>query len=661
MNSGEFRRSGAGATATGPGSAARGNPARKSYQQAPVYRAAEHHVYRHWIFEGVLALVAVGIMAAIYLILASFDRHTAPDWPLSININTLVALLSTIMRACMMAAVSEIISQVKWTWFSEPRPLSHLQDFDFASRTITGSIKLLFIAPTNFVGVLGALITILSLGLGPFTQQAIRSVTCPQVLPDMQASIPVSHYVPGYGGLYSPNPGIFDIPTDMKGAMVNGIANPTGNDTLMRASCPTGNCTFTSYEGVTHSSIGLCSACIDTTSLVKGPSGGPSKRNFTLPNGVWISPEVSQNYLDVGTGSLSWASSLFDAEFASRADWAMTNVTVLSVTNATCSSSDSSSISCRHDATYRDTPQDYVATSCALYPCLKNFHATLSKGVLDEVVTSIEVAPINFVEAGLPPDKMIIQKANANHTAVKIPCFIDGELYDMSNFSTVPKTPDRTSTIVNVGGANQSVPNECVFKMGFNYQLAMASFLEDNLLSGSCIFDPRQGDFLSCGNQWWLSALYNSRRATYDTLSTAFERFATAVTNKMRVTGATNDDAMVHEAAQGTVYQTTMCTEFNWPWLLMPTVLIAATVVMLLIVIKQNLGDPSHPVWKSSVLPLLIYGFNHHQRGPRPVLDLDQMCGHADITRATFQSGSDAGFYEYTGSSGLNRGNTVRS
>ncbi|KAI1640052.1 hypothetical protein F4809DRAFT_592376 [Biscogniauxia mediterranea] len=674
---------GAMASATGPGSGARastyGNTARNSYQQASVYAPAKHHVYRHWIFEGLSAFITLGIMATIYLIMASFDQHTVPDWPFSININTLVALLSTVMRSCMMEVVSEIISQLKWSWFSNPRPLSHLQDFENASRTITGAVKLLFIAPTNFLGVLGALVTIFSLGMGPFTQQAIRSVTCPQILPEMQASIPVSHYVPGYGGLYSSSPGTYDIPTDMKGVMVNGIVNPTGNDTAMRASCPTGNCTFSSHEGVTHSSIGLCSACIDTTSFVTEMGGGSKERNFSLPNGIWISPESDQNYFAVATGDLSWASSLIHTQLAARAGWAMTNVTVLSITNATCSSSphDASSVSCPHNATYGDTPQDYVATSCALYPCLKNFYATLSQGVLDEFVTSTEVAPINFVEAGIEPeeeesrgllddvlgsvldllkegllpDKEEVKETNANHTAVKSPCSIDDKLYEISSFSTVPRIPGRSFTSVDIDGIVHSVPNECVYKMGLNYQLAMASFLENNLLKGSCVFNPHQGDFLNCGDQWWLHTLYNSKMATFDTLSTAFEQFTTVVTNKMRTTGATNDDLMLHEVVQGTVYQTTMCTEFNWPWLIMPTVLVVSTVAMLLIMIKSNVDDRNHPVWKSSVLPLLVYGFNHHQRGPRPVLDLAQMSDHAEITNATFQSGDDAGFYEHAGSS----------
>ncbi|KAI1373259.1 hypothetical protein F4677DRAFT_225800 [Hypoxylon crocopeplum] len=607
--------------------------------------ARRHHVFRFWPWEIGSVLVSFGLIAATYSILSRYNGQRVPEWPFSINLNTLVALISTIMRAAMLVGVAEVISQTKWSWFSRPRPLSHLQYFDEASRSVSGSLSLLFVAPTSPLGILGALITILSLGIGPFTQQTIKTVECIQTHDKVNASLPLAHYVPGNGTIYRIGAGLYEVQVDMKGTMINGIVNPTGNDSAITPVCPTGNCTFTSHNGITHSSMGLCSSCMDTTSFVSKLKAG-FYDNYTLPNDMWVSPFSDEAYLNVAPDSLTWASSAFTSDFASLSASTIINITVLSFTSALCNGG--GKLNCPVlDGSGGST--GFVATSCSLYPCVKNYNATMERGVLSEKIVSTQLAPVNWIEAGVGPNEI---NPYMNYTTLQSPCLINGTWFDLSNISNVPQDPGRQFTPINVDGTNYTAPNECLYKMEFPYLQALYKFMGSDLFNGICTYNARQGQAITCNDKWWLSSLYHNGEASFDTLRTAFDQFSTAVTNKLRTTGSSIYDTNVHEVVEGVVNEVTVCTVFQWEWLLLPTILVAATAVVLIVMILQNLRDHRQPVWKSSLLPLLYYGFGyerpHHEDPSRPVMDLTEMNQTASDTRAMFRNGDDAGFVNIT-------------
>ncbi|KAI2776395.1 hypothetical protein F4815DRAFT_484627 [Daldinia loculata] len=617
------------------------------YLPSEVTNTRQHHVFRFWPWEIGSIFVAIGSIAATYSILSHFDGHEVPEWPFSINLNTLIALISTVMRAAMLVGVAEVISQTKWTWFSRPRPLSHLQYFDEASRSIFGSLSLLFVAPGSMLGMIGALITILSLGIGPFTQQTVKSVACLRTHPEVNASLPVAQYLPGNETYYRTAPGRWELSIDTKGALVNGIVNPMGNDTAIVPTCPTGNCTFTSHNGITHASIGLCSSCIDTTPLVKriatNKTGGYD--NYTLPTtDMWVSPDTDQAYLNVDNGLLQWASSLFTPEFESVCLESLLNVTVLALTKATCSK-DGDKLDCPVAHGYSG-PTGIVATSCTIYPCLKNYDATMMKGVLSEKIVSTKPARINRVEANITQYEI---HPTMNWTALQSPCFIDGQSYDLSNFSTVPEKEGRVFTGINIDGTNYTAPDDCMYKMSYPYWSALNKFTGQDLFAGICTYNSRQGQSVSCDSKWWLSSFYRNKEASFETLSMAFDQFSTAVTNKFRTTGSDIYDWGTQKTATGLVNEMTVCTQFQWQWLLMPTILVAATAAVLIAMITQNLRDQKQPVWKSSLLPLLYYGFGQraYQEDPsRPVMDLSEMSKAAAETKTKFRNGARPGFVD---------------
>lgn len=99
-----------------------------------------------WKLEAIAVVLAVGFLAAIFITLSHFNGRDVPNWPVSLNLNSLVAIYATILRALLLFAMAEVLSQEKWYWFHRPRPLSQLDDFDLASRGVLGSIKLLRVA-----------------------------------------------------------------------------------------------------------------------------------------------------------------------------------------------------------------------------------------------------------------------------------------------------------------------------------------------------------------------------------------------------------------------------------------------------------------------------------------------------------------------------------
>lgn len=630
-------------------------------QTFPVRKS--HRVLRFWIWEVLSVCLAIGLLVAIVLVLNHFHGEIVPQWRFSINLNTLVALLATIARAAILTAVPEILGQVKWSWFSKPRPLNNLQHFDKASRGLIGSLALPFIAPTNLFAVVGSLVVVLSLAIGPFAQQAIKSVDCVQNVSDMNASVPIAHFL-GQGDFATT---LGDVLVGMKGAMINALVNPRGNDSKITATCQTGNCTFQSYSNVSYSSIGLCSACIDTTPLVKIISANYqipdfyNLPNYTLPHGsgATIRPGVpGQPIFEATTDSnVSWAASAFTDFYKGIAPNSILNTSFLTFTRAPCTNV-SDVVECPHHVTAAEVAPprhvhlfevDYVATSCTLYPCLKNYQATVQQGVLNEQVVSTVPALPN---GGLP----YTYASEINFTVLRDPCVISNAEYSAANLTNVPRTAGRTYSNVSIDGVNYTAPEECLYKLDWYYGQSMQSFM-DTLFNGTCVAEDPTMKEARCSKAWWLSPLYNSLNATFETISDAMDQFAEVITNNFRTSGSTNYDMFQKDEALGVVTRMTICTAFDWQWLLLPLSLGATTAILLISTVLKNLREDRQPVWKSSLLPLIFYGadvrsLSSDMEEPRPVADLDQLDEKASRMRVRFQNGMGAGFVAVDGTGG---------
>ena len=129
--------------------------------------------------------------------------------------------------------------------------------------------------------------------------------------------------------------------------------------------------------------------------------------------------------------------------------------------------------------------------------------------------------------------------------------------------------------------------------------------------------------------------------------SVSDDGLTTVVTNQLRTQGTTMyaDEAGrgPRALAVGDVLSTTVCTEFSWPWLLLPTALLALSVLLLVMMMVRNHADGSgQPVWKSSLLPLLFHGFAYPTLSAG-ALNKEQLEKAAEGLEFQFQTGKGPG------------------
>jgi hypothetical protein len=271
--------------------------------------------------------------------------------PKGLTLNGLVALISTVNRVALVGPVESAISQEAWRWFSpntqRSRVRSRLEDLeisDSASRGTVGSFIFLWKGwkgGRRCISYFGAIVVIVSLAFGTFTQQLISIVTLP--LKDggpgdlAPGNIPNSHL--WYNSTGNAAEGGLSTTLSMKAAVYNGMLE--GGIAPLQVSCPTGNCTFP----VTPT-MAVCGECRDVpyTSCCNS-----TNCQYTLSTGTainisnWVSGEVdsgvgfqvvSNSVNPVGTSRLDIATfDVFGAPYGSFASpWPKSNTT-----SSTCS------------------------------------------------------------------------------------------------------------------------------------------------------------------------------------------------------------------------------------------------------------------------------------------------------------------------------------
>lgn len=582
-----------------------GHGASEEGQRANPFRVSS------WAMEIGTLTLATAIIVAMFVTLGHYDNQVTPDW--SINVNTVVSILTAILRACMLFVVANVIGQAKWSWFDKTRPLAHLERFDNASRGIFGSIQLLFTAPASLLAVVGTLLTIAAAAIGPFAQQAVKSVTCQQVLPGENATVPVTNYAypSRFDSVYRTGAGTYDIGYSLKGNLLNGLANVS--DDAVSPTCSSGNCTFAAHEGVTYASMGVCSLCLDTSSYINKTQAEDAEAgygyNFSLPNGIFVG-SYSNRYLGV-SGDADFAEDLFE-EYPDIYNATFAELSVLSFLG-----------------NYTTQYAEALSVSCMLYACLKNYHGYIEAGDLTEEVVSTVPAQVIYENAFYEEEGLTEM---GNFTVVQEPCWLDDVAYDRSNFSLLANTarPANSSgdyafdTVRLDDGRNYSVPYECLYKMPGTTTYALLVYMDETLFQGECFYYTGDSTALDCGDEWWIEPLQQQGNASLASVASIVDNFARAATNMFRPVGSSlyyNDwYHTTADVALGTVYATEVCVRFQWRWLLLPACLLALSALLLLAtVLVDGLSRRRRPIWKSSLLPLLYYGF-----AQPPAVELDR-------------------------------------
>lgn len=256
-----------------------------------------------WILELLGAIFSAAALIGAAVILGRNNGRLLEYLSLPITLNTMISILSITSKAAMTFALAQALSQLKWTTFyRKRRALLGFQYIDAASRGPLGALNLLLGHRTSLLACLGALATLLLLGVEPFLQQAI---TCPNRNVNVGATLmpraqSYNMTVWGIGGPADPDPLV-------KVAIYNGIFGSGSSRTqqALSVSCPTGNCTFP-----THASLGVCSKCVNVTSSIKQADCGNIYRicTPTMSDGLSLvlQPDGGMPSINMSTRPTEW-------------------------------------------------------------------------------------------------------------------------------------------------------------------------------------------------------------------------------------------------------------------------------------------------------------------------------------------------------------------
>jgi hypothetical protein len=149
----------------------------EDHEQTKATKHSRKHRMLHfgWWWEFGTIFASTLSTAAIFSILAYVHGRPLASWEHSIQPASLVAIIATITKSSLLASTAVCLSQLKWSYFEEPRSLAHIQAFDDASRGPYGALFFLWKTRggARLAGI-GALVTVFSIMFEPFTQQAIH-------------------------------------------------------------------------------------------------------------------------------------------------------------------------------------------------------------------------------------------------------------------------------------------------------------------------------------------------------------------------------------------------------------------------------------------------------------------------------------------------------
>ncbi|KAK8024351.1 hypothetical protein PG993_012417 [Apiospora rasikravindrae] len=177
-----------------------------------------------WRYESASLLLAIAAFVTIVVLLASYNGRERPDWPALININTLLSVLTAILKSSLLFPIAECIGELKWVHFKDPHPVRDFARWDAATRGPWGSLLLIFKHPLHILGALGAILTIVSLAIDPFAQQVLGFHSCLEPVEGANVTVPRTNNYTRGDIQYSLGTPSVDGP--MTAALYSGLLNP---------------------------------------------------------------------------------------------------------------------------------------------------------------------------------------------------------------------------------------------------------------------------------------------------------------------------------------------------------------------------------------------------------------------------------------------------
>lgn len=511
-----------------------------------------------WWLEMIACLLVLAMIGALVGTIYPYQGQPLPHWPYTLSINSIVAFYAEVMRVAMILVLGECLSQLKWSWFTQPRPLDHIEHYDNASRGPWGSLGLLWaIRMGALLPSIGGIMMILTLLLVPFTQQIVQFYSCSVPDPTLNASIPKTNFASAGASMHI-GAGLNSIEPHVQAIMNSGIYDSQLKEVTF--DCPSGNCTF---EGIYHS-MGWCSHCMDISDQLE-IIREPTPFNFTLPSSNLTATAGIRTFV-MGMGQqksyhlpiqaiLGWDNSEF---MLSDSPWGK---------------------------------RGYGAAECSIDPCVRSYTSTVKGGNLTETLVSTS-------ETWTDGEYWL--------NSINVPCLNDAEKsalrdagYDFSPDDTtwlaynLSATAEEAFNPTVLNSTNTTIRPECIYQTYIGEVHSLSIYL-GSMFSGELAFAPNV-----LGGPPILQTLFQEGNVTFYTIEDAFSRLAQALTVWTREKGGN---------VVGQVYRSDTCVSARWGWLAYPLSLVLITMVFLVWTIDHTRRqEGSGQDYKSSPLAFLFH------------------------------------------------------
>ncbi len=549
------------------------------------------------------------------------------------------------MKTGNLVALAEGLSQLKWEHFKSPQMLQHLTDFDTASRGPWGCVQLLIaLRGRNLLAALGAIVSVLTIIVDPFTQQLISYYPCNVPATNGTiALIPRSNLYNETGSRLGP--AVYALSTAQQSAIITGLFNP--DSVIIPANCPTGNCTYDD----TYATMGFCSECADVTdelhmswvtvsdTLVQWNSSSNStysteqaidRFNTSLPSGLSTSTIHGFDSSEVVF--------IMAANHSAHQYYETTFEMILGklVHNSTYNDWMDQQWYAESWGNYGTTPSDacglawqkrtwgcqgYGAARCTITPCVNVMKAAVEFGILKETVVATssdwyEGYPVT--DTGWPFAQLVMADLSCVDDDTRKTLRSMGFNVSDARFMPYPVEVDPfsgnfTEISWNYAEHNTSfsenqmslIPKTCIYQMDTMVIEALQSFVEDYF---AVKLQPDGTDGLSGPVQAF--KLFNNSYVSRNSINEAIAGIAKAMSLQARQWDA-DGKSTFNKPAEGVVYVTDTCVNVVWPWIAFPAAIVLLTGIFLITVLVQTEikdKDGLARGWKSSLLPLVYHG-----------------------------------------------------
>ncbi|KAK5225685.1 hypothetical protein LTR72_003588 [Exophiala xenobiotica] len=578
------------------------SPDQGSDQARPAGRTRQSNkrtpsLLRIWWRELTACVIMFAMLFAIFGALLPYQGRPLPKWPYNLSINTLISFFITIMKAAILFILAEGLSQLKWEWFRQTRPLAHLSRYDEASRGAWGCIRLLAsLKGTDPVATIGAVLVIVSIVLGPLAQQLIDYVNCEVSSSRSPAKIPRSNVYDEHG-LHAGA----DETTPCKDISHLITVVPWNLTSTYSSINDTDNTT----------SIGTSSTLVVNTTLPSGLHAFWAMGNAGVEQ--WFVTGINPHDGNVEL-LLAACDETDSGTTISKNHW------YAYVAGATYDREDS----CPESLNASWGCQGPRAASCSLALCAKTYTADVKEGKLYESLVSSSTQwnqgqiedpndCLNLTEYWYTQADLTCldqsQKEQLRHLGYN---FTDDDMWLPYGVSMSVCTGAyeemgiiEDSVWLNLSESEKSiVPADCIYQVNQISYSEVDSY-KDTYFAGS--LSPTAN-----ADAWWgesqLLAIFNDSFLTMKSISDVMDNVAESVTIYMRQHGNSN----YSKAVSGSATVSTTCVAVRWSWLAFPAAVVFATSMFLLAVLAKSRleHDTLYMGWKSSILPLVFHGLD---------------------------------------------------